>query len=102
MRSAVVSVVLASFVLAALFACPCAAMAADRHGCCADEGSAIGPSDCCRAPATSAPWTPRATAAAPMVSFVAVAVSVLAVPPSPSPETSSVSLPVSPPRILRI
>ena len=96
------SVVLASLVLAAIFACPCAAMAADRHGCCADEGPMIGPSDCCRAPATPATWTPRLAPAAPVASFVAVAVSVPAVPPSPSPETSSVSLPASPPRILRI
>jgi hypothetical protein len=94
--------VLASLLLAAIVTCPCAAMAADRHGCCADEGAMIGPADCCRAPATPAPWTPRLVPAAPVASFVAVVVPVLAVPPSPSPEASSVSLPASPPRILRI
>ena len=66
------SVVLASLVLAAIFACPCAAMAADRHGCCADEGAMIGPSDCCRAAASPAQWTPRVGPAAPVDSFVAV------------------------------
>jgi hypothetical protein len=64
-RSAIVSLVLASVVLAAIFACPCPAMAADRHGCCADESASIGPSDCCRASSSPAPWTPRVAPAAP-------------------------------------
>jgi len=97
-----VSVVLASLVLAAIFTCPCPAMAAERHGCCSDDSPMIGPSDCCRASANLAQWTPRLGSAAPTASFMAASVSVLAVPPSLSPETSSVSLSASPPRILRI
>jgi hypothetical protein len=97
-----VSVVLASVLLAAIFTCPCPAMAAGGHGCCADESARIGPSDCCRASASPAQWTPRLVPAAPAVSYAAVVVSVLVVPASPSPETFSVSLAASPPRILRI
>ena len=96
------SVVLASVLLAAIFTCPCPAMAADRHGCCADESASIGPADCCRTAASPAQWTPRVLPAAPVDSYTAVVVSVLAVPPSFSPETFGVSLPASPPRILRI
>jgi hypothetical protein len=97
-----VNVVLASLVLAAIFACPCPAMAAERHGCCADESASIGPSDCCRASSSPAPWTPRVAAAVPLSSFVSVAVSVPAVPLSPFLTTSGLSFPSSPPRILRI
>jgi hypothetical protein len=97
-----VSVVLASLVLAAIFACPCAAMAVDRHGCCADEDSMIGPSDCCRAAANPASWTPRVTPIASVSSFLPFVVSVLAVSPSALPTTSAVAFPSSPPRVLRI
>jgi hypothetical protein len=97
-----VSVVLASVLLAAIFMCPCPAMASDRHGCCADESASIGPADCCRTAASPGQSTPRLVPAAPTASFTAVSVSILAVPPSPLPATSSVSLPASPPRVLRI
>ena len=96
------TVVLASVVLAAIFACPCPAMAADGHGCCADESGSIGPSDCCRASASPASWTPRIAPAAPVVAFVPVSVSLPAAPLSASPMTSGVPFLLSPPPVLRI
>ena len=98
------SVVLASLVLAAIFACPCAAMAVERHGCCGDDGARIGPSDCCRAAASPAQWTPRVAPDAAVASLVAVAVPVRAGLPSPSasPSPACVSSSASPPRVLRI
>jgi hypothetical protein len=97
-----VSVVLASLVLAAIFACPCPAMKAERHGCCADESPSIRPADCCRVAASPAQWTPRVAPAAPVLSFAPVAFSLPAIPSAPLPTMSSVSFPLPPPRVLRI
>ena len=96
------SVVLASLVLAAVLACPCVAMAAAGHGCCADEGSRIGPSDCCGPATSSAPWTPRVVASVLAAPPAAVAVAAPAGLPAPPRAFSAVALPASPPRVLRI
>jgi len=100
-KRVVVAAVLASVVLAAILACPCAAMAVDAHGCCADDGTRIGPTACCRSDSGPAPVTPRATPAAlPVVSLAPAAVSLAIVGPSSTP--AFVSFPASPPRVLRI
>jgi hypothetical protein len=97
-----VTAVLASLMLAAVFACPCPAMTADRHGCCGDEGSRIAPSDCCRPAANAASWTPRSAVPAPAASPLAIAVEATLELPSPPRTISANSLPASPPRVLRI
>jgi hypothetical protein len=97
-----VTAVLASLVLAAVLACPCPAMATGDHGCCADEGSRIGPSDCCRPAVSLGEWTARPAVSA-SASFALVFVVPLATAPTPLPQaTPAVSLPASPPRVLRI
>ena len=96
-----VALVLASVVLAAVLVCPCAAMAVEAHGCCADDGPSIRPSACCHPQVVRAPWTPAATGAAPVVSFAPVTIFVTMFVSS-APLPSFVSFPASPPRVLRI
>lgn len=106
-RSGVVSALVAALLLAAIFVCPCPAMAAERHGCCADETTSIGPSSCCASAAGSTTATPRLAAPAPSLVSLALAATVTAAPAtSPSTNVPAVPAspppPVSPPRVLRI
>ena len=98
------SALVAALLLAAILVCPCPAMAADRHGCCADETTSIGPSSCCGSAAGSASSTPRVFGPAPFV--VSLAGPVIAAPASPpstsAPAVTASPLSLSPPRVLRI
>jgi hypothetical protein len=97
-----VTVVLASLVLGAVLACPCPEMAGDGHGCCADTGARIAPSDCCRPAPSPAQTSPRSALFAPNASPSAIVVEPTMVVPLPPRTVSAMTLPASPPRVLRI
>jgi hypothetical protein len=97
-----VTVVVASLVLGAVLACPCPEMAADGHGCCADAGSRIGASDCCRPGPSPAQTSPRSALVGPAASPWAIVVEPAMAVPLPPRTVSAMTLPASPPRILRI
>ena len=96
------TVVLASLVLGAALACPCPEMAAEGHGCCADAASRIGPSDCCRPAPSPAQTSPRSALFGPAASPLAIVAEPATAVPSAPRTASALSLPASPPRILRI
>lgn len=95
-------VVLASLVLGAALACPCPEKTADGHACCADEGSRIGPSDCCRPAPSPAQTSPRSALFGPAASPLGIVVEHAIDVPLPPRPVAALSLPASPPRILRI
>jgi hypothetical protein len=96
-----VTVVLASLVLGAALACPCPEMAAEGHGCCADAGSRIGPSDCCQPAPSPAQTSPRSALFGPAASPLAI-VALAMEAPLPPRTVSALTFPASPPPVLRI